>query len=197
MTLITSFILTTLAWFIFLNALTYASWRHSYQVPYFFFNLLIATTYLVCLSSAISTLPKDPAPSFLITWYFSINYLNVNLFSTLEINPFTPFHSIILPGNMGKMVILMMRIVVVICVDIKEMINHHHPPCRVDIMLTLSLCSRTVCYLSDNYQSASLISTKMPGRLDREGCTSCRFGRTSLASGLHACLLARLLLFGL
>lgn len=40
-----------------------------------------------------------------------------------------------------------------------------HPPCRVDMKLTLSLCSNLVSSFSLSSQSASLTSTRMPGRL--------------------------------
>jgi hypothetical protein len=41
-----------------------------------------------------------------------------------------------------------------------------HPPCRVEMKETLSLVSRTVSYFSASSQSTSLISTRMPFRLN-------------------------------
>lgn len=51
--------------------------------------------------------------------------------------------------------------------------NHsYQPPCKVDIKLSLSLCSNLVSSFSDNSQSASLISTNIPGRLHKPKSTS-------------------------
>ena len=64
----------------------------------------------------------------------------------------------------------------------------HHPPCKVEMKLTLSLCSNLVSSLSLSYQSASLIKTRIPGRLSRVKITFGRWWRTFLVYGLRVCL---------
>lgn len=84
----TSFNLMILGWFIFLNAFTSDSCRHSSQVPYFFLRRLIATIYFVSVFWAFSTLPNVPEPNFWMIWYFYI-ILNIGRELIKEMNYIT------------------------------------------------------------------------------------------------------------